>query len=126
MIRGIGVDLVEVNRLEKVMERWGTRFIEKVFTPLERRYCSSKHNPSPHYAARFAAKEAVAKALATGWSGGFRWKDVEVTNDDLGKPSVILHGQVKTLLKECQVLISISHTEEMVIASAIIETPARN
>ena len=76
-------------------------------------------------AARFAVKEAVAKALATGWSGGFRWKDVEVENDPSGKPAVILHGRVKELLRGNQVLVSISHAESVVVAAAVIEGPAR-
>jgi len=121
MIKGIGVDLVEVERLRGVFLRWGQSFTERVFTKLEISYCSSKVNPVPHYAARFAAKEAVAKALATGWSGAFRWKDVEISNDEAGKPSVLLYGGVKELLKGSNVLISISHTETIVVASAIIE-----
>ena len=75
-----------------------------------------------HYAGRFAVKEAVAKALATGWSSGFRWKDVEVTNDDSGKPSVQLFGAVKTLLKDSKIFVSISHSENVIVAMAIIET----
>ncbi len=123
MIRGIGVDVVEVGRLAAVLGRWGERFIGRVYTPLEISYCSSKANPLQHFAARFAAKEAVAKAIATGWSGPFRWKDVEVSNDEKGKPSVVLYGQAKTLLEGSTVLISISHTESVVIATAIVERP---
>lgn len=121
MIRGIGVDLVEVERLRGVLGRWGSRFTRKVFTQLEIEYCSSKANPVQHYAARFAAKEAVAKALGAGWSGAFRWKDVEVSNDEQGKPSVLLYREVKRLLSGCTIFVSISHTETIVVASAIIE-----
>jgi len=84
-------------------------------------YALSKASSQHHFAGRFAVKEAVSKAISTGWSGGFRWKDVEVTNDDSGKPSVQLYGHVKELLKESTVFVSISHSENVIAAVAIIE-----
>ena len=124
MIEGIGIDVVEIDRVQRTVEKWGNVFLDKVFTAQEISYARSKKNPAPHIAARFAVKEAVAKALSTGWRGGFRWKDVEVENDPLGKPSVVLYGQIRELLKGSKILISISHSENVVIAFAIIEKEA--
>lgn len=125
MIEGIGVDVVEIDRIHEVVSKWGDRFLNKVFTEAELNYADSKLNPFPHIAARFAVKEAVAKALATGWSGGFQWKDVEVQNDVSGKPSVILRGKMKELLKESRILISISHSDTIVVAFAVIEADGK-
>ena len=121
MIEGIGVDVVEIARVQGTIDQWGGAFLHRVFTEKEISYAHSKKNPTPHLAARFAVKEAVAKALTTGWSGGFRWKDVEVENDASGKPSVILNGHVRDLLKGSRILVSISHSENVVIAFAVIE-----
>jgi len=121
MIEGVGVDVVELGRLQEAVGKWGDVFLQKIFTGREIRYARSKKDPLPHIAARFAVKEAVAKALATGWSGGFRWKDVEVENDLSGKPSVILYGRLKELLAGSRILISISHSESVVVAFAVIE-----
>ena len=122
MIEGLGIDVVDVTRVEGVISRWGDRFLEKVFTETELRYARSKKNPLPHFAGRFAVKEAVAKALSTGWAGGFRWKDVEVQNDPSGKPSVLLHGALKELLRGNRILVSISHSDNTVVAFAVIES----
>ncbi|HEV8538345.1 MAG TPA: holo-ACP synthase [Bacteroidota bacterium] len=121
MIQGIGIDVVEVSRVQRAINQWGIIFLHKIFTPRELAYAESKKNPTPHIAARFAVKEAVAKALSTGWSGGFRWKDVEVENDVSGKPSVLLYGRVKELLHGSKILVSISHSENVVVAFAVIE-----
>jgi holo-[acyl-carrier protein] synthase len=121
MIRGIGVDIVDIHRIEQSVKQYSSQFLEKIFTKLEIAYCASKQNPFGHFAARFAAKEAVAKALSTGWSGGFRWKDVEVSNDSAGKPSVKLDGNLKKLLEGNSILLSISHSDSSVVAVAIIE-----
>ena len=123
MIRGIGVDVVELARISEVVEKWGDRFLRKVFTDGELSYARSKKFPIHHIAGRFAAKEAVAKALATGWSGGFRWKDVEVKNDASGKPAIELHGDVRELFATSNILVSISHSETVVVAAAVIESP---
>ena len=121
MIKGIGIDVVEIKRMQRAIDEWGSVFLNKVFTLQELSYARSRKNTTHHIAARFAVKEAVAKALATGWSGGFRWKDIEVKNDSSGKPSVLLYGHVKELLKDSRVLVSISHSESVVVAMAIIE-----
>ena len=78
MIVGVGVDVVEIPRLRKILARYGERFAQRVFTPEEREYCAAHTDPAPHYAVRFAAKEALFKALGTGWARGVTWQDVEV------------------------------------------------
>ncbi len=121
MIEGIGIDVVEIPRIQRAIDTWGDVFLTKIFTDRELGYARSKKNPTHHLAARFAVKEAVAKALSTGWRGGFRWKDVEVENDAAGKPSVALYGPVKNLLTGRRILVTISHSEGVVVASALIE-----
>jgi holo-[acyl-carrier protein] synthase len=120
MIRGIGIDIVDIQRIEESVKKYNRQFLEKIFTTLEIAYCTSKQNPYGHFAARFAAKEAVAKALSTGWGGGFRWKDVEVSNDSAGKPAVRLSGDLKKLLEGNSILLSLSHSDTTVVAVAII------
>jgi holo-[acyl-carrier protein] synthase len=121
MIRGIGVDIIEIARIQKSVDQSGERFLQKIFTSNEIMYCMSKHNRYQHLASRFAAKEAVSKALATGWSGDFAWKDVEVMNDGAGKPQITLYGKLRDRLAAASVLISLSHSESHVVAMALIE-----
>ncbi len=120
-IKGIGVDIVEISRIEDSIGRLGDRFLTKLFTEAEIAYCRSKKNPAQHFAARFAAKEAVSKALATGWAGEFEWKNVEVFNEPSGKPGIVLHGKTADVLAGCRVLISLSHSDTSVVAFAVIE-----
>jgi len=120
MIEALGIDLIEIKRVKKVKERWGKRFLERVYTPKELEYCFRKRYPETSLAGRFAAKEAVMKALGTGLSLGVSWKDIEIVNDRKGKPEVFLYGKTKKLLGKKKVLISISHTKEDAIAQAII------
>ena len=121
MIQGIGIDIVDVSRIRTAIGAWGSHLLKKVFTDVEIQYCTSKKNPYEHFAARFAAKEAVSKALEIGWSGGFRWKDVEIRNDPSGKPRVVLYEHVNKLLAKSRVLLSLAHTGSTVVAVAIIE-----
>ncbi len=123
-ILGIGVDVVDVKRMKIVLEARGMPLIRKLFTEGEVAYCSAKKYPHEHYAARFAAKEAVSKAMQTGWSGKFRWRDVEVINNPSGAPNIVLHDYVAQQLQHCRVHISLSHTENTVVAFAIIEKTA--
>lgn len=123
MVKGIGIDVVEIDRMQRIVDRWGDRFLTKVFTEKEIRYADVRQNPIHHICGRFAVKEAVAKALTTGWSRGFRWKDVEVTNNPAGQPLVILSGIARELLKDCRVHVTISHAESVVVAAAVIDTP---
>lgn len=122
MIEGIGVDVIEIPRIQRAIDEWGDTFLEKIFTASELSYARARKNATQHIAGRFAVKEAVAKALSTGWSGGFRWKDVEVENDASGKPSVRLHGHVLALLKGSRILVSISHSDNVVVGFAVIES----
>jgi holo-[acyl-carrier protein] synthase len=126
MVEGIGIDVVEIDRMHRTIGQWGDVFLRKILTDQEIAYASSKRTPVPHIAGRFAVKEAVAKALTIGWSTGFRWKDVEVTNDPRGKPTVILYGRLKEMLQDSKVLVSISHSDNVVVAIAIIEKKERD
>ncbi|MBE0556021.1 MAG: holo-ACP synthase [Proteobacteria bacterium] len=120
-IQGIGVDVIDMHRIRKTIDEMGDGFLRKLFTEAEISYCQSKRVPHQHFAARFAAKEAVSKALQTGWSGVFRWKDVEVVNEPSGAPKVLLHNDLASVLKNSAVHLTISHTENTVVAFAVIE-----
>lgn len=122
IIKGIGIDIVEVQRIQEILEKQDKYFTEKIFSDMEITYCRTRNKPYIHFAARFAAKEAVAKAMRTGWSGEFRWKDVEVVNDQSGAPHIILCREVKKALEECDIHLSISHTNNIVAAFVVIES----
>src|SRR5574337_1782794 len=100
MIVGIGVDIVETQRIEDAIGRHGDRFTKRLFTPGEIEYCEKFKNKAERYAARFAAKEAAFKALGTGWSSGVRWVDVEITHRPSGKPELVLRGRAEELARE--------------------------
>ena len=124
MIVGTGVDLAEVPRIRASIERYGTRFVERVFTPAEIAYVERKANRFERYAARFAAKEAGMKAIGTGWKHGVRWQDFEVANLPTGKPTLLLHGvaaQIAERLGVRNVSLSLTHTAEMGMAHVILE-----
>jgi holo-[acyl-carrier protein] synthase len=121
MVLGLGIDIIEIIRIKKSIEKYGDKFLAKVFTEGEISYCDKKFNKYQHYAARFAAKEAVYKALASGWKEGLRWKDIEIQNDPSGMPSVNSQGKLHSFLSDnTQLRISISHSENYVTAVAII------
>ena len=122
MIVGHGIDVVEIPRLAQLLSRHGDRFVERVFTALERDYCRGKKRELEHLAGRFAAKEAVLKVLGTGWAGKISWQDIEVANAASGQPEIRLSGEcarVAAALGIRRVLISISHTGGWAAASAI-------
>jgi holo-[acyl-carrier protein] synthase len=124
MIVGTGVDLAEVRRIRASIERFGARFIERIYTPAEIAYVERKANRWERYAARFAAKEAGMKAIGTGWRHGVRWQDFEVANLPSGKPTLRLHGvaaQVADKLGVRNVSLSITHTAELGMAHVILE-----
>jgi holo-[acyl-carrier protein] synthase len=121
MIRGIGVDIIEIARVRRSIETLGDRFLDKVFTSGEISYCNAKANRFQHYAARFAAKEALSKALSTGWAGEFRWKDVEVINEPSGQPRFSLHGRLRERLGDAGVMLTMSHSESHVVAMVLIQ-----
>lgn len=121
MIAGLGVDIIEIERIRKTIASSGDSFLRKLFTDGEIAYCSARHNAAQHFAARFAAKEAVSKALATGWAGEFGWRDVEIANEESGRPVVTLHGHLAALLAGAVVHVSLSHSETHVVAVALID-----
>lgn len=124
MIVGTGVDLAEVGRIQRAAERFGPRFIERVFTPREIAYAERKANRYERYAARFAAKEAGMKAIGTGWRRGVRWRDFEVANLPSGKPTLLFHGKAAEFaarLGVSNVALSITHTKETALAHVILE-----
>jgi holo-[acyl-carrier protein] synthase len=121
MLAGIGVDIVDIARIEAAINRHGRQFINRVFTKAEIKYCSSRHRPAQNYAARFAAKEAVFKILRTGLSGGIRWTDVEIINDPAGCPSARLRRAARDTAQRLHITkihLSISHTHSLSIAIA--------
>jgi holo-[acyl-carrier protein] synthase len=121
---GIGIDLVETTRFKATLARWDRRFIKRVFLEGEQAYCDAKSQPWMHYAARFAVKEAVAKAFATGIGSRLSWLDIEVVRDPAtGAPSVALSEQGRALADGIgvrKILISISHTSSHAIAQAVL------
>lgn len=123
MIKGTGIDIIEVARIRSVMER-DTGFRDKIFTPEEIRYCESKTNKYQHYAARFSAKEALMKAIGTGWRFGIRFADIEVFHNDLEQPQIRVSGKANELLSDLSISkihVSLSHLKELATAIVIIE-----
>ena len=124
MIVGTGVDLCEVDRIKLAMERHGRRFAERVYTAREIEYCERKANKFERFAARFAAKEAGMKALGTGWRGGIRWRDFEVTNLRSGRPTLAFHGRAAEIAEKMgvkNIALSITHTAVQAMAQVILE-----
>jgi len=127
MVFGIGTDLIEIDRIEKSITKFGDHFVDKIFTKLEKEYSNSKGSPFQHYAARFAAKEAIAKALATPDNKGFSWQDIEVYNEPNGFPNARLFGKVKEILGDDKELkISISHSDNYATCVAIVYYKNKN
>lgn len=124
MIIGSGIDLAEVPRIQASIERYGERFLNRIYTPLERAYVDAKANRYERYAARFAAKEAGMKALGTGWRRGITWHDFEVANLPSGRPTLRLHGAAERIAGELGVTgisLSLTHTTENGMAFVIFE-----
>ena len=121
-IQGIGVDVVDVQRIKGVLEKQGKVFMNKIFSDMEVTYCKTHQKSYIHFAARFAAKEAVAKAMRTGWSGAFHWRDIEVVNDQSGAPHILLSRDVAKALEQYTVHLSLSHTDNTVVAFVVLES----
>lgn len=122
-IFGIGIDVVEVERISSSMAEFGERFASRIFTAAERRYCEKQKRPAMHYAARFAAKEAVAKALGTGIGEDLAWLDVEVSRRESGEPEVTLTGDGRKFAeanKITQIKVSLTHAEHYAAANAVV------
>lgn len=125
MILGTGVDLAEVDRIERSLQTFGRRFMERVFTPGEIAYCERFRNRAERYAARFAAKEAGMKALGTGWRGGIRWQDLEVVRNPGSRPTLVLAGEAAELAARMgvrNIALSLTHTATQALAQVILES----
>ncbi len=120
MIESLGIDLVEIHRIEQAINRYGERFTRRVFTPWEIEYCLSKINPMLSFAGRFAVKEAVFKAVGTGFAEGVKWTSVEVVNDPSGQPQVRLGKAIRNHIGDKSILITLSHTKEHAVAVAVL------
>jgi holo-[acyl-carrier protein] synthase len=124
VILGVGLDLIEVARFEQEAIRHGDGFLEELFSPQEIAYCQGMRRPYPFYAARFAAREALFKALGTGRDGSMSWRDVEVHRETSGKPFLVLQGEarrVADLMGVIRVHLSLTHTEEYAAATVVVE-----
>ena len=126
---GLGIDIVEIERMRRILERTPS-FAQRVFSPDECAYCDGKANAAAHYATRFAAKEAVMKALGTGFRDGVGVRDIEVVRDKLGKPSAVLSGRAAELAAELgvrslSISLSYTHTEAVACAMVITESSLR-
>lgn len=124
-IVGIGLDLVRIDRIRAITERWQERFLRRLYTEAERRYCYRHASPYASLAGRFAAKEAVLKALGTGWSAGVSWLDIQILNSPAGRPVATVGGRAADLLREAGVTgihVSLSHDAEYAIAEALLTT----
>jgi holo-[acyl-carrier protein] synthase len=123
MILGLGIDLVETSRIEDSLNRFGDRFLNRVFRPSEVEYCMKMKFPARHLAARFAAKEAVSKAFGTGIGSALGWKDMEILRKESGEPFLVLHGSGAELAKNRNIsgsMISLTHHETSAAAVAVL------
>ena len=128
ILAGIGIDVVEVDRIELAIARQGEAFLRKLFTEAERSYCEKQARPALHFAARFAAKEAVSKALGTGIGGQAGWLDLEVVRAESGAPKMLFHGAAADFLSAAgiaEVQVSLTHARDYAAANAVaIKYPA--
>lgn len=121
MVLGLGIDIIEIDRIKKSIETYGDKFLNKIFTKNEIEYSITKPNQYQHFAARFAAKEAIYKALSSDTNQVYSWQDVEIYNEKNGLPKVKFYGALKNYLNENkQIKISMSHSEHYVTCVAIL------
>ncbi|MBI2743111.1 MAG: holo-ACP synthase [Chlamydiales bacterium] len=118
-ILGIGNDIVEIERISESISEHGSRFLERVFTEKERAYCLKHQAPAPNFAARFSAKEAISKALGVGIGEHLSWQDIEIINNEKGRPQVFFSARAKKTFNDPQIHLSISHCKLYVTAVAI-------
>ncbi|MGB5219098.1 MAG: holo-ACP synthase [Smithella sp.] len=124
MIYGVGIDLVENSRMEKIIHKWGEKFINRIFSAGEIEYCGRHAHSATHYSARFAAKESFLKALGIGLGEGVKLNDIEVINEDSGKPALSLSGEAKKRIerkKITKVHLSLTHTKNYSTAVVLLE-----
>ncbi len=127
-IIGIGSDIVKIERIEKLIERYEQRFLKRVFTAAEIRYAEAHARPALHFAARFAAKEALVKALGSGLRQGMNWPDIEIINDSLGKPRFEFHNRARKIISDLNdptAWLSLSHEQEFALAFVVLESQSR-
>jgi holo-[acyl-carrier protein] synthase len=125
MVVGLGLDIAEIDRIEAAIVRHGGPILERLYTPSEVAYCESYKNRYERYAGRFAAKEAAMKALGTGWRRGVRWRDIEVTREPSGKPSLRLEGVARSFADRLgvkNISLSITHSGNFALAQVIFES----
>jgi holo-[acyl-carrier protein] synthase len=124
MIAGSGIDVIEIARIQQVVDRFGARFLDRVYLPAEQAYCKRKRNAAESFAARFAAKEAAAKALGTGISHGVNWLEIEVVREPSGRPTLRFHGRAAQIAGQLGVVrsaLSLTHTGQIAVASVVLE-----
>jgi holo-[acyl-carrier protein] synthase len=124
MIKGAGIDIVNIERIEGLMGRWGNRFLDRVYTESEISWCQRKSRPPECFAIRFAAKEAFLKALGSGLRNGIQWTDIEVENDPMGKPLLSLHRRAKEALQTLRIeraFLTLSHDRPFAVAHVLLE-----
>lgn len=118
-ILGLGTDIIEIERIRDSIDEYDDKFLERLFTPKEIEYCKKHRDPAIRFAGRFAAKEAIAKALGTGFGKEFHWHDVEILNNELGKPFASLTPEFKKLHEGTRLELSISHCKSFATATSI-------
>ena len=125
MVLGVGIDVIQNERIRQSLEKFGTRFINRIYTEIETGYCNNCADPGIHFAARFAAKEAAFKALGTGWAAGVKWKDIEVQRLASGKPELHLYGVAlahATSLGATRFHVSLTHDQLVSCAVVLLES----
>ncbi len=120
MLKGLGTDIIEIARVRTAISRHRHHFLDKLFSKTEQEYCNKYNDPVPHYAGRFAAKEAIAKAIGTGFITGLSWLDIEILNDAYGKPIVKLSEQLQDNIGAGKIMLSISHCKSYATATAVL------
>lgn len=118
-MRGLGNDIIEIRRIRTSIERHGLHFLNRLFTQKEQDYCYKFKDPAPHFAGRFSAKEAVAKALGIGFGSELSWCDIEILNDEFGKPIVKLSESIRKKHHNPQIFVAISHSSDYATAVAV-------
>ena len=126
MILGLGNDIIEIQRIAASIARHGKRFLDRIFTEREQLYCQNHRDFERHFAGRFAAKEAIVKALGTGISSSVSWLDIEIINDEAGKPTVHFSEKVQKTFHSPQMHLSISHCKNYAVAVAILGAPPQD
>jgi len=119
MVKGIGTDIIEIERIRQSIKKHGQHFLDTIFTPQEQAYCKKHKDPTPHYAGRFAAKEAIIKSLGAGFGEGYTWLDMEIENNPKGQPRAHFSENLNQLFDSPKILLSISHCKAYAVATAV-------